>query len=76
MLDRGFAKFLYRVLYPSFKPQYLPHINGGLCIARCLVVAQTQGYHLVSIGVAWLNSSARGGLVLNFDVLRHWYAVS
>ena len=47
----GFAEFLYRG-YPClecFKAQCLPQIKGGLCLAGCHVVAQTQGYHLVCI---------------------------
>ena len=52
--------FLYRGLPLSFKAQCLPQIEGALCLAGCHVVAQTQGYHLVCTGVAWLNSRGVG----------------
>ena len=52
--------FLYRGLPLSFKAQCLPQIEGALCLAGCHVVAQTQGYHLVCTGVAWLNSRGWG----------------
>ena len=44
-----FAEFLYLGLPMSFKAQCLPQIKGGLSLAGCHVVAQTQGYHLVCI---------------------------
>ena len=49
VLECGFPEFLYRCLPLSFKAQCLPQIEGGLCLARCVVVAQTQAYHLVGI---------------------------
>ena len=49
MLECRFAGFLYLGLPLSFKAQCLPQIKGGLCLAGCHVVAQTQGYHLVCI---------------------------
>ena len=51
MLECRFAGFLYLGLPLSFKAQCLPQIKGGLCLAGCHVVAQTQGYHLVCGGV-------------------------
>ena len=47
MLECRFAEFLYRGLPLSFKAQYLPQIEAGLCLAGCHVVAKTQDYHLV-----------------------------
>ena len=41
--------FFYQDLPLSFKAQCLPRIEGGLCLAGCHVVAQTQGYYLVCI---------------------------
>ena len=49
MLECRFAESLYLGLPLSFKAQCLPQIKGGLCLAGCHVVAQTQGYHLVCI---------------------------
>ena len=49
MLDCGFADILYRALYLSFGAKYLRQKEGGLCLAGCGVVAQTQGYCLVCI---------------------------
>ena len=40
---------LYLDLPLSFKAQWLPQIKGGLSLAGCHVVAQTQGYHVVCI---------------------------
>ena len=44
-----FAPGFTPVFQSSFKAQCLPQIKGGLCLAGCHVVAQTQGYHLVCI---------------------------
>ena len=33
----------------SFKVQCFPQIKGGLCLAACHVLVQTQGYHLECI---------------------------
>ena len=52
MLECLFAEFLYQGLPLSFKVQFLPQIEEGLCLAGCHVAAQTQGYHLVKIVVA------------------------
>ena len=41
--------FFYQDLPLSFKAQCLPQIEGGLCLAGCHVVAQTQGNHLVCV---------------------------
>ena len=60
MLECGFAEFLYLGLPLSFKAQCLPQIKEGLSMAGCHVVAQTQGYHLLCIWVAWLNSREWG----------------
>ena len=49
MLECEFAEFLNRGLRLSFKAQCLPQIEGGLCLAGCHVVAQTQDYQLVCI---------------------------
>ena len=74
MLECGFAEFLYRVLPLSFKARCLPQIKEGLCLAGCHVVAQTQGYHLVC---TWgsLDKFQGGGVVVQFDVFLHCYAV-
>ena len=49
MLVFEFAEFLCQGLSLSFIAQCLSHIKGGLCLAGCHVVAQTQGYHLACI---------------------------
>ena len=69
MLDCGFAEFLYQGLSLSFIAQCLSQNEGGLCLAGCHVVAQTQGYHLVCI---WggLFKFQGGGVVLKFDCFR------
>ena len=41
--------FFYQDLPLSFKAQCLPQIEGGLCLAGCHVVAQTQGNHPVCV---------------------------
>ena len=49
MLEGGFAEFLYRG-YPCLsKVNVSLKLRGGLSLAGCHVVAQTQGYHLVCI---------------------------
>ena len=48
--------------------------EGGLRQAKCDVVAQTQGYHLVCIWGS-LCKFQGGGVVLKFDVFSHCYAV-
>ena len=55
--------FLYRGLPLSFKAQFLPQIEEGLCLAGCLVVAQTQSYHLVGIWGSLVKFQG-GGVVL------------
>ena len=60
MLECGFAEFLYLGLPLSFKAQCLPQIKEELSMAGCHVVSQTQGYHLLCIWVAWLNSREWG----------------
>ena len=40
---------------------------GGVCLAGCHVVAQTQGYHLVCIWGSLVKFQG-GGIVVNFDV--------
>ena len=74
MLDCRFAEFLYLGLALSFKAQCLPQIKGGLCLAWCHVVAQTQGYHVVCIWGSLVKFQG-GGVVENFDVFLHSYAV-
>ena len=74
MLECGFAEFLYRGLPLSFKAQCLPQIKGGLCLAGCHVVAQTQGYHLVCIWGSLVKFQG-SGVVVKFDVFLHSYAV-
>ena len=74
MLECRFAGFLYLGLPLSFKAQCLPQIKGGLCLAGCHVVAQTQGYHLVCIWGS-LRKFQGGGVVLKFVVFSHCYAV-
>ena len=63
MLDCGFAEFLHRGLSLSFKAQCLPQIERDLCLARCHVVAQTQG---LSSGMIWVRlvKFQRAGAVL------------
>ena len=48
--------------------------EGGLRQAKCHVVAQTQGYHLVCIWGS-LRKFQGGGVVLKFVVFSHCYAV-
>ena len=66
MLVFEFAEFLCQGLSLSFIAQCLSHIKGGLCLAGCHVVAQTQGYHLVCI---WggLFKFQGDGVVLKFE---------
>ena len=47
---------------------------GGLCLAGCHVVAQTQGYHLVCIWGSLVKFQG-GGIVVKFDVFLQCYAV-
>ena len=58
MLDCGFAECFYRGLSLSLKAQYLPQIDGGLCLAGCHVVAHRhnnndnkffQYYHFLQV---------------------------
>ena len=75
MLECRFAEFLCRGSPLSFKAQCLSQIwGGGLCLAGCHVVAQTQGYHLVCIWGSLVKFQG-GGIVVNFDVFLHSYAV-
>ena len=74
MLECRFAEFLYLALPLSFKAQCLPQIKGGLCLARCHVVAQIRGYRLVCIWGS-LVKFQRTGVVVNFDVILYSYAV-
>ena len=75
MLDCLFAEFLYRAYPYLSKLSVSLKIERRFCLAGCHVVAQTQGYHLVCIGVAWLISRGGGGVVVKFDVFSHCYAV-
>ena len=62
----SFNEFL-RGLSLSFKAQCVPQIEGGLCLAECHVVAQTQGYHLVCFNLCILGSLVKfqgGGVIL------------
>ena len=63
MLNCGFTEFFHRGLSLSFKAQCPPQIERHLCLARCHVVAQTQG---LSSGMIWgrLVKSQRAGVVL------------
>ena len=63
MLECRLAEFLYRGLPLSFKAQCLPQIEGGLCLAGCHVVGQTQSYHLIYIWGS-LVKFLGGGVVL------------
>ena len=45
----------------------------GLCLARCHIVAHTQGYHLVCIWGSLVIFHG-GVVVLKFDVFPHCYA--
>ena len=49
----------------------------GLCLAGCHLVAQTQGYQLVSTWGSLVKSPGADGVwvVLKIDVFPHWYAV-
>ena len=73
MLVFEFAEFLCQGLSLSFIAQCLSHIKGGLCLAGCHVVAQTQGYHLVCIWGSLVIFHG-GVVVLKFDVFPHCYA--
>ena len=74
MLECRFAEFLYLGLPLSFKAQCLAQIKGRLYLAGCLVVAQTQGYHLVCIWGGLVNLQG-SGVVVKFDVFLHSSAV-
>ena len=74
MLECRFAEFLYRRLPLSFKAQCVPKIEERMYLAGCLVVAQTQGYHLVCIWGS-LVKFQEVGVVVKFDVFLHSYAV-
>ena len=63
MLECGSAVFLYRGLHLSFKAQWLPQIEKGLCLVWCHVFAPTQGYHLVCIWSSLVKIQG-GGVVL------------
>ena len=52
----------------------LIYFEGGLRQAKCHVVAQTQGYHLVCIWGSLVKFQGCG-VVVKFDVFLHSYAV-
>ena len=56
-LDCGFAEFLYRGPFLSFKAHGLPQIERGLHLSGSHVVAHIIWY---TFGVAWLNSGGVG----------------
>ena len=76
MLECRFARFLYLGLPLSFKAQCLPQIKGGggLCLAGCHVLAQTQGYHVVCIWGSLVKLQGGGVVVKTMFVLECRFA--
>ena len=61
-------------LIPVFQSSVSPSNWGGLGLAGCQLIVQTQGYQLVCIWGSLVKFQG-GGVVLNFDALLHLDAV-